>query len=116
MTITGSLARGLSDACQGDVWKPAIAATWLMIRRDGDAAKCWAGDDLKSICHDELHNWPIQRPHRGVPCSIAACGVIQSQPRIGDLVFASRSGAGDRFGDVVRCLFDDITKFSPHTI
>ena len=27
------------------------------------------------------------------PLSIAACGVIQSQPMIGDIVFASRSGA-----------------------
>ena len=59
MMSTRQLGMALSKARHEKVWKPAIAATWLMIRRDGDAAKCWAGDDLKSICHDELHNWPI---------------------------------------------------------
>lgn len=51
-----------------EVWKPAIAAAWLMILRDVDAAKCWACGGQRLIYRDELHDWRIPRSaHRSVP-------------------------------------------------
>ena len=63
------LGLALSKAQQGNVWQPAIAATWLMIMtgwRRGEVPTC---DGQKSIWRDELHDWPTLRPaHRSVPC------------------------------------------------
>ena len=71
--------------------EPAIAATWLMImtgwRRGEVLGLRWSEVDLPR----EL-NWPHQ-DRRITPSLVRmACSVIQSQPRIGDVVFTSRSG------------------------
>ena len=63
------LGMALSKARQEKVWQPAIAATWLMILTGWRRGECLACDGLKSICRDELHDWPIPRPaHRSAPC------------------------------------------------
>ena len=63
------LGMALSKARHEKVWQPAIAATWLMILTDGDAARCWACDGRRSICRDELHDWQTPRQvHRSGPC------------------------------------------------
>ena len=50
-------------------------------------------DGRRSICRDELHDWPTPRlAHRSARCRSQPAPMIQSQPRIGDVVFASRSG------------------------
>ena len=54
-------------------------------------------DGRRSICRDELHDWPTPRlAHRSARCRSQPAPMIQSQPRIGDVVFASRSGEFDR--------------------
>jgi integrase len=88
------LGKALSIADQEDIWKPAIDATWLMIvtgwRRGEVLGLRWSEIDLprRTARLDDTKTGASLRP-----LSIAACGVIQSQPRIGDVVFASRSGA-----------------------
>jgi hypothetical protein len=62
-------------------------------RQDGVAAKCSAYAGWRSICHGELNDWPTSRvAHPMRPLSKLVGTVISAQPRIGDLVFASRSG------------------------
>ena len=87
------LGKALSIADQEDVWKPAIAATWLMIltgwRRGEVLGLRWSEIDLPrrtARLADTKTGASIR------PLSELACAVIQSQPRIGDVVFASRSG------------------------
>ena len=52
-------------------------------------ASAWGGHG-RPICRDELHDTKTGSSLR--PWSELACSVIQSRPRIGDVVFASRSG------------------------
>ena len=84
------LGRALKTA---EVWKPAIAATWLMIltgwRRGEVLGLRWSEVDLPRRTA-RLADTKTGASLR--PLSIAACGVVQSQPRIGDVVFVSRSG------------------------
>jgi integrase len=84
------LGRALKAA---EVWKPAIAATWLMIltgwRRGEVLGLRWSEVDLPRRTA-RLTDTKTGESLR--PLSIAACGMIQSQPMIGDVVFASRSG------------------------
>ena len=87
------LGKALSMADQEDVWKPAIAATWLMILTG------WRRGEVLGLRRSE-----IDLPRRIArladtktgasirPLSELACMVIQSQPMIGDVVFPSRSG------------------------
>ena len=87
------LGKALSMADQEDVWKPAIAATWLMIltgwRRGEVLGLRWSEVDLPRRTA-RLADTKTGASLR--PLSELACAVIQSQPRIGDVVFASRSG------------------------
>ena len=75
------------------VWKPAIAATWLMIltgwRRGEVLGLRWSEIDLPRRTA-RLADTKTGASLR--PLSELACVVIQSQPMIGDVVFASRSG------------------------
>ena len=84
------LGRALKTA---EVWKPAIAATWLMIltgwRRGEVLGLRWSEVDLPRRTA-RLADTKTGASLR--PLSELACAVIQSQPRIGDVVFASRSG------------------------
>ena len=77
-----------------EVWKPAIAATWLMVltgwRRGEVLGLRWSEIDLPRRTA-RLADTKTGASLR--PLSELACMVIQSQPRIGDVVFASRSGA-----------------------
>jgi integrase len=52
-------------------------------------ASAWGGHG-RPICRDELHDTKTGSSLR--PWSELACSVIQSQPRIGDVVFPSSSG------------------------
>jgi hypothetical protein len=54
--------------------------------------RCWVCDCRRSICRDELHDWPTSGPGHLRALSQAACAVIDAQPRISDPVFARRSG------------------------
>ena len=87
------LGMALSKADQENVWKPAIAATWLMIltgwRRGEVLGLRWSEVDLPRRTA-RLADTKTGASLR--PLSECACAVIQSQPRIGDVVFASRSG------------------------
>ena len=87
------LGEALSMAHQDDVWKPAIAATRLMLltgwRRGEVLALRWFEVDL-SRRTARLSDTKTGASLR--PLSDAACAVIQSQPRNGDVVFASRFG------------------------
>ena len=87
------LGMALSMADQEKVWKPAIAATWLMImtgwRRGEVLGLRWSEIDLPRRTA-RLADTKTGASLR--PLSELACAVIQSQPRIGDVVFASRSG------------------------
>ena len=84
------LGRALKTA---EVWKPAIAATWLMIltgwRRGEVLGLRWSEVDLPRRTA-RLADTKTGASLR--PLSELACSVIQSQPMIGDVVFASRSG------------------------
>ena len=84
------LGRALKAA---EVWKPAIAAIWLMIltgwRRGEVLGLRWSEVDLPRRTA-RLADTKTGASLR--PLSELACIVIQSQPRIGDVVFASRSG------------------------
>jgi integrase len=88
------LGLALLKAQHEKVWQPAIAATWLMIltgwRRGEVLGLRWSEVDLPRRTA-QLADTKTGASLR--PLSIAACGVIQSQPMIGDIVFASRSGA-----------------------
>ena len=88
------LGRALKTA---EVWKPAIAATWLMIltgwRRGEVLGLRWSEVDLPRRTA-RLADTKTGASLR--PLSELACMVIQSQPMIGDMVFASRSGEIDR--------------------
>ena len=88
------LGMALSKSRQEKVWQPAVAATWLMIltgwRRGEVLGLRWSEVDLPRRTA-RLVDTKTGASLR--PLSIAACGVIQSQPMIGDIVFASRSGA-----------------------
>ena len=87
------LGMALSKSRQEKVWQPAVAATWLMIltgwRRGEVLGLRWSEVDLPRRTA-RLVDTKTGASLR--PLSIAACGVIQSQPMIGDIVFASRSG------------------------
>ena len=87
------LGMALSRSRQEKVWQPAMAATWLMIltgwRRGEVLGLRWSEVDLPRRTA-RLVDTKTGASLR--PLSIAACGVIQSQPMIGDIVFASRSG------------------------
>jgi integrase len=76
-----------------EVWKPAIAATWLMIltgwRRGEVLGLRWSELDLPRYTA-RLADTKTGTSLR--PLSNLACMVIRSQPTNGDLVFASRSG------------------------
>ena len=93
MMSTDMLGMALSKARQEKVWQPAIAATWLMIltgwRRGEVLGLRWSEVDLPRRTA-RLADTKTGASLR--PLSEAACAVIQSQPRIGDVVFASRSG------------------------
>ena len=85
------LGRTLKTA---EVWKPAIAATWLMVltgwRRGEVLGLRWSEIDLLR------RTARLAATKTGASlCLLSelACSVIQSQPRIGDVVLASRSGA-----------------------
>ena len=84
------LGRALKTA---EVWKPAIAATWLMIltgwRRGEVLGLRWSEVDLPRRTA-RLADTKTGASLR--PLSELACMVIRSQPRNGDVVFASRSG------------------------
>jgi integrase len=83
----------LSRSRQEKVWQPAIDATWLMI------VTGWRRGEVLGLRRSE-----IDLPRRTArltdtktgaslrPLSELACAVIRAQPRIGDIVFASRSG------------------------
>ena len=75
------------------LWKSAIAATWLMIitgwRRGEVLGLRWSEIDLPRRTA-RLADTKTGASLR--PLSDAACAVIDSQPRISDLVFPSRSG------------------------
>lgn len=83
------LGRALKTA---EVWKPAIAATWLMIltgwRRGEVLGLRWSEVDVPRRTA-RLADTKTGASLR--PVSQLACMVIRSQPIIGDLVFASRS-------------------------
>ncbi len=87
------LAKALSKADREDIWKPAVTAAWLMIvtgwRRGEVAGLRWSEIDLpRRTAAAGRHRPADRRPvvdHQPV-------GGGQSQPRIGDIVFASRSG------------------------
>ena len=87
------LGMALSKSRQEKVWQPAIAATWLMIvtgwRRGEVLGRRWSEVDLprRTARLADTKTGELIRP-----LSELACSVIQSQPRIGDIVFASRSG------------------------
>ena len=87
------LGMALSRSRQEKVWQPAVAATWLMIltgwRRGEVLGLRWSEVDLPRRTA-RLVDTKTGASLR--PLSIAAYGVIQSQPMIGDIVFASRSG------------------------
>ena len=80
-------------ADQEDVWKPAIAATWLMIltgwRRGEVLGLRWSEIDLprRTARLADTKTGASLRALSELPAA-----VIQSQPRIGDVVFPSRSG------------------------
>jgi integrase len=87
------LGMALSKADPEDIWKPAIAATWLMIvtgwRRGEVLGLRWSEVDLPrrtARLADTKTGASIR------PLSEAACAVIQSRPRIGNIVFPSSSG------------------------
>jgi integrase len=87
------LGMALAKARQERVWQQAIAATWLMIltgwRRGEVLGLQWSEVDLPRRTA-RLADTKTGESIR--PLSELACTVIQSQPRIGDVVFASRSG------------------------
>jgi integrase len=87
------LGMALSMADQENVWKPAIAAAWLMIltgwRRGEVLGLRWSEVDLPRRTA-RLADTKTGASLR--PLSELACMVIQSQPMVGDVVFASRSG------------------------
>ena len=92
--LTNDEYRQLGGALKtAEVWKPAIAATWLMIltgwRRGEVLGLRWSEIDLPRRTA-RLADTKTGASLR--PLSELACMVIQSQPRIGDVVFASRSG------------------------
>ena len=97
------LGKALSMADQENIWKPAIAATWLMIltgwRRGEVLGLRWSEVDLPRRTA-RLADTKTGASLR--PLSELACSVIQSQPRIGDVVFASRSGES-RSSAIARC-------------
>jgi integrase len=87
------LGMALSKAGQERVWKHAIAATRLMIitgwRRGEVLGLRWSEIDLPR------RTARLADTKTGASlCALsqAACAVIDSQPRISDLVFPSRSG------------------------
>jgi integrase len=87
------LGLALLKARHEKVWQSAIAATWLIILRG------WRRSEVLGLRWSE-----VDLPRRTArladtktgaslrPLSELACSMIQSQPRIGDIVFASRSG------------------------
>jgi integrase len=87
------LGMALSMATLGDIWKPAVAATSLLAltgwRRGEVSGLRWSEVDLprRTARLTDTKTGASLRP-----LSDAACVVIRSQPRIGDIVFASRSG------------------------
>ena len=87
------LAMALSRSRQEKVWQPAIDATWLMIvtgwRRGEVLGLRWSEVDLPRRTA-RLADTKTGASLR--PLSELACMVIRSQPRNGDVVFASRSG------------------------
>jgi integrase len=87
------LGRALSIAARGEVWKPAIAATWLIIltgwRRGEVLGLRWAEVDLvrrTARLTDTKTGTSIR------PLSELACTIISAKPRSGDVVFPGRSG------------------------
>jgi integrase len=86
------LGMALSRSRQEKVWQPAIAATWLMILTG------WRRGEVLGLRWSEIERRTTTRladTKTGAsirPLSELAVAVIQSQPRIGDVVFASRSG------------------------
>ncbi len=67
----------------GDVWKLAIAATWLMILTG------WWRSEVLGL------RWSLANSKTGEslrPLAELVCTVIRSQPKIGDVVFPGRSG------------------------
>jgi integrase len=87
------LGLALLKARHEKVWQPAIAATWLMIltgwRRGEALGLRWSEVDLPRRTA-RLADTKTGASLR--PLSELACSVIQSRPRIGDVVFVSRSG------------------------
>src|SRR3984885_15081691 len=87
------LGLALLKARHEKVWQPAITATWLMIltgwRRGKVLGLRWSEVDLPRRTA-RLADTKTGASLR--PLSDAACAVIRSPPRIGDVVFASRSG------------------------
>ncbi len=87
------LGMALSKAGQGNVWKPAIAATWLMVltgwRRGEVLGLRWSEIDLPRRTV-RLADTKTGASHRAL--SQAAGAVISAQPRNRDVVFASSSG------------------------
>ena len=87
------LGMALSKSRQEKVWQPAIDATWLMIvtgwRRGEVLGLRWSEIDLprRTARLTDTKTGASLRP-----LSELACMAIQSQPMIGDVVFASRSG------------------------
>jgi integrase len=87
------LGMAFSKADQVEVWKPAIGAAWLMVltgRRRGEVVGSrWSEIDLprRTARPEDTKTGASLRA-----LSQAACAVIQSQPRNGDVVFASRFG------------------------
>jgi integrase len=82
----------LSRAGQPRVWKPTIAATWLMAltgwRRGQVLGLRWSEVDLPRRTA-RLADTKTGASLRAL--SQATCAVISAQPRIDDIVFASRS-------------------------
>ena len=87
------LGLALLKARHEKVWQSAIAATWLIIlrgwRRGEVLGLRWSDVDLPRRTA-RLADTKTGASLR--PLSELACSMIQSQPRIGDIVFASRSG------------------------
>jgi integrase len=86
------LGMALSKADQENIWKSAIAATWLMVltgwRRGEVLGLRWSEVDLPRRTA-RLADTKTGASLRAL--SQAACAVISAQPRNGDVVFASRS-------------------------
>jgi integrase len=87
-----SLCWGFIASDQAEVWKPTIAATWLMVltgwRRGEVLGLRWSEVDLPR------RTARLADTKTGAslcPLSEAACAVISAQPRNGEVMFSSRS-------------------------